>query len=97
MRQLGTILIEMESVVNKLNDGSSLVLDMAGFVEQCYSSMVTRLWHDSDQKFINELGRELVPIYENIMGAPDITSDFYDALGLMIEFLSTMEVLDRTC
>lgn len=97
MRQLGTILIEMESVVNKLNDGSSLVLDMTGFVEQCYSSMVTRLWYDSDRKFIDELGRELVSIYENIMGTPDTTSDFYDALGLMIEFLSTMKVLDRTC
>ena len=97
MKQLGTILIEMESVVNKLNGDSSLMLDMTGFVNQCHDSMVTRLWYDSDQKFINELGRELVPIYENIMGVPDITSDFYDALGLMIEFLSTMKVLDRTC
>lgn len=97
MRQLGTILIEMESVVNKLNADSPLVLDMTGFVEQCYSSMVTRLWHDSDQKFINDLGHELVPIYENIMSTPGITLDFYDALGLMIEFLSTMKVLDRTC
>ena len=97
MRQLGTILIEMESVVNKLNGNSTLVLDMTGFVEQCYSSMITRLWHDSDQKFINELGRELVPIYENIMSTSDATSDFYDALGLMIEFLSTMKILDGTC
>lgn len=97
MRQLGTILIEMESVVNKLNGDSSLVLDMTGFVNQCHDSMATRLWYDSDQKFINELGRELIPIYEDIMSTPDIASDFYDALGLMIEFLSTMKVLDRTC
>lgn len=97
MRQLGTILIEMESVVNKLNGDSSLVLDMTGFVNQCHDSMATRLWYDSDQKFINALGRELVPIYENIMSISDTASDFYDALGLMIEFLSTMKVLDRTC
>ena len=97
MRQLGTILIEMESVVNKLNGDSSLVLDMTGLVEQCYTSMVTRLWYDSDRKFIDELGRELIPIYENIMSSPDVTPDFYNALGLMIEFLSTMKVLDRTC
>ena len=97
MRQLGTILIEMESVVNNLSGNSALALDMIVFVNQCHDSMVTRLWYDSDQKFIDELSRELVPIYENIMSASDTTSDFYDALGLMMEFLSTMKVLDRTC
>ena len=96
MRQLGTILIEMEAVVNRL-EGNTLSLNMLGFVDQCHDAMITRLWYDDDQKFINGLNRELVPIYESIMKTPNITSDFYDALGLMVEFLSTMKVLDRTC
>lgn len=96
MRQLATILIEMESVVNKLG-GNALSINMMAFVDQCHGSMITRLWYDDDQKFINVLNRELVPIYESIMKTPDVTSDFYDALGLMVEFLSTMKVLDRTC
>ena len=96
MRQLGTILIEMESVVNKL-EGNALSLNMLAFADQCHDSMITRLWYDDDQKFINALSREIVPIYESIMRTPEITLDFYDALGLMIEFISTMKVLDRTC
>lgn len=96
MRQLATILIEMESVVNKL-EGSALSINMMAFVDQCHDSMITRLWYDDDQKFINALSREIVPIYESIMKTPEIALDFYDALGLMIEFLSTMKVLDRTC
>lgn len=96
MRQLAMILIEMESVVNKLK-GNALSINMMAFVDQCHDSMITRLWYDDDQKFINELSHELVSIYDSIMKTSEITSDFYDALGLMIEFLSTMKVLDRTC
>ena len=96
MRQLATILIEMESAVNKL-EGNTLSLNMMAFVDQCHDNMITRLWYDDDQKFINGLSSELGPIYESIMKTPNITPDFYDALGLMIEFLSTMKVLDRTC
>lgn len=97
MRQLGTILIEMESVVNKLSDNGSLTLRMMAFVDRCHEIMITRLWYDTDQHFIDELGHDLTSIYESIMKTSDIASDFYDALGLMIEFLSTMKVLDRTC
>lgn len=97
MRQLGTILIEMESVVNKLSGNGSLPLRMMAFVDRCHEIMITRLWYDTDQHFIDELGHDLTSIYEAIMKTPDIASDFYDALGLMVEFLSTMKVLDRTC
>lgn len=97
MRQLGTILIEMESVVNKLSGNGSLTLRMMTFVDRCHEIMITRLWYDTDQRFIDELGHDLTSIYEYIMKTPGIVSDFYDALGLMIEFLSTMKVLDRTC
>lgn len=97
MRQLGTILIEMESVVNKLSGNGSLTLRMMTFVDRCHEIMITRLWYDTDQRFIDELGHDLTSIYESIMKTPDIASDFYDALGLMVEFLSTMKVLDRTC
>ena len=97
MRQLGTILIEMESVVNKLSGNGSLTLRTMTFVDRCHEIMITRLWYDTDQHFIDELGHDLTSIYEYIMKTPNIASDFYDALGLMIEFLSTMKVLDRTC
>lgn len=97
MMQLGAILIEMESVVNKLSGNGSLTLHMMTFVDRCHEIMITRLWYDTDQHFIDELGHDLTSIYEYIMKTPDIASDFYDALGLMVEFLSTMRVLDRTC
>ena len=97
MRQLGTILIEMEAVVNKLSGNGALTILMMTFVGHCHNIMITRLWYDTDQRFIDELGHDLTSIYEYIMKTPNITSDFYDALGLMVEFLSTMKVLDRTC